>query len=421
MLPTHFGPKSHTNSTGFIQRAINLLRDATNLAKGKVKSTSVNKIRRFLSVMAWWKWLIIWATMLAIFSATGAASGYSSGLQIREDKLKFALSIDLQVQFTQGLADLEAGRYDMAQQRFEYIIRNQPDYPGANDQLVRIILLSAENDANQASMMPDPATLTPAPTATPDMRASDELFAAAQSLLQNQDWRNLLPTLIALRDIDPYYQAAQVDRMLFLALRYLGEVKILEDGDLESGLYDLALLEKFVILDSQARSYRDWVYLYQLGLNFWGIFPEKAVEYFSQLATVAPYLRDLSGIFAKDRFTQALILYGDYLAELGDWCGATAQYVQAQAFSDDPNLQLTAAFAESECNPPVDTPTPGQAIFTSTPTVELTPTPEITVSLESPTATLEATDSVVETASPDLTATIEETPLPSDTPESDSP
>ena len=367
-------------------------------------------MRQFFKALAWWQWIVLWISCLAIFSAIGTASGYASGLDERQKKLAFANAIDLQTQFELGLADLNSSQYDLARQRFEYILSQNPSFPGAIDRLAEaMILLSKTDDPGVEVFIPQP---TPSPT--PDTRAIDEIYAVAQDQFQAQDWKNLRQTILALRDIDPLYQVSQVDKMLFLALRNAGIQKILDDGDLEGGVYDLSLAEKFVFLDSEANIYREWAYIYQFGVSFWGVFPDKAVAYFSQLATTAPFLRDFSGIFAKDRYQMALRLYGDRLAEQGDWCSAAEQYAVAQSLLDDQGVQPTATYAGEQCLG-TQTPTPMEIPPTAAPdltptvgattTLDASPTPEITGGATSSTPT-------PETITPEPTLTLEPTPTP---------
>ena len=184
---------------------------------------------------------------------------------------------------------------------------------------------------------------------TPDTRAVDELFQVAQSQWQNQDWVSLSQTIVSLRNLDPSYRAREVDRMLFLALRFNGVDKILNKGNLEGGLYDLALVEKFALLDNQARTYQEWARLYILGASFWNVMPDKSVFYFKQLASAAPYLKDLSGIYAIDRYRLALIQYGDQLTKTDEWCLAVEQYDLAKSLNEDPGLQPTMIYAADLC------------------------------------------------------------------------
>ncbi|MBC8509163.1 MAG: hypothetical protein H8D34_30285 [Chloroflexi bacterium] len=362
----------------------------------------MKNLSNFIVRLEWWQWIVMWISALAVFSATGIASGYSSGIQERQRNLEFASVVDLQLQYELGMTDLNAGNYDLARQRFEYILRQNPSFPGITDRLAEVLIyLSKTADPGVEVEIPQ---ATPSPT--PDTRAIDEIYAVAQRQLLAQDWKNLRQTILALRDIDPLYQVSQVDRMLYLALRNAGIQKILEDGDLEGGLYDLSLAEKFVPLDSQATTYREWAYIYKFGVSFWGIFPDKVVNYFSQLAAAAPFLRDFSGIFAKDRYQMALLLYGDRLAEQGDWCAAAEQYTLAQSLLDDQGVQPTVIYAGEQCHG-TQTPTPQDLQVTPTPeltstleatvtmeatiTLEATPMPEITLEAESPTPTLEPT------------------------------
>jgi len=372
---------------------------------GPVISVSeMKKIISFFDTLTWWQWIILWGAMLAVFGATGIALGYSSGLQERQKSLAFARAVDLQLQVELGVADLDAGNYDLARQRFEYVLGQDPGFPGITDRLAETLLRIAETSTQEVAL----PTPTPAPTPTPDTRTIDELFSTAQRQYQNREWKNLIQTISALRDIDPLYQVSLTDRMLYVALRMAGVQKILEDGDLEGGMYDLSLVGKFVPLDSQASVYREWANLYQLGVSFWGIFPEKAVAYFSQIANIAPYLRDLSGIFAKDRYRMALAQYGDRLAEQGDWCLALEQYALAQNLFDDQALLPTAAFAGEQCHgaaPTVQSPSPEAATPTTTMTPEATATQQVTPDVVIPTptgtSTLEPTPEVEMTPTPE--------------------
>ncbi|MBU0512963.1 MAG: hypothetical protein KJ638_14850, partial [Chloroflexi bacterium] len=139
---------------------------------------------------------------------------------------------------------------------------------------------------------------------------------------------------------------------------------------------------------------------------FWGVFPDKSVYYFSQLASAAPYLKDFSGIFAKDRYRMALLQYGDRLSQNGEWCLAIEQYNLAQGLLEDQGLQPTMTFAEEQClhGGASPTPTPGPESI-GTPTLTLTSTLTVTID-----ATLTPTIEITLTPTP-----TEVTPEPSPT------
>ncbi|GAH16225.1 unnamed protein product, partial [marine sediment metagenome] len=94
---------------------------------------------------------------------------------------------------------------------------------------------------------------------TPDMRGAEDLFSHSQILLADQKWTEAIDTLLKLRKDDPDYQTVKVDSMLYVALGNRGVERILREGDLEGGTYDLALAEKFGPLDVEASSMRTWV------------------------------------------------------------------------------------------------------------------------------------------------------------------
>ena len=216
--------------------------------------------------------------LLLLLSATTAAlaAGYWSGTQSKAARQAVARAVEIQTQFELAQLDFEAGAYDLARQRFEYVLAQEPDYPGAVDMLAQTYLKMHESGMEKSETVLPTPTLTP----TPDTRAVEERYAQAQAQLESQDWLGLVQTILALRDVDPLYQVFEVDRMLYLATRFNGANKILESGDLEGGLYDLALSEAFAPLDKQSGIYRDWARLYQIGVSFWGVLPQRAVESF---------------------------------------------------------------------------------------------------------------------------------------------
>ena len=386
---------------------------------------------KFIQKLTWLHWLLLGFFILIFTGTLGLALGYVSGNRERDKNLAQALEGDIQTQYELGLQDFSDGNYALARQRFDYVLQQDPNYPGVVDILSETLLRLSEPTV-QVTETPA-ATATPSPT--PDTRQADELFKQAEGQFNNQEWKTLVETIVALRNIDPQYRAGEVDRMLYLGLLFNGIDKIMNQGDLEGGVYDLALVERFAPLDSQARIYQEWARLYQIGVSFWGVLPEKSVEYFSQLASAAPYLRDLSGIYASDRYRMALLQYGDRLAQMGEWCLAVEQYNLAQSLIDDQGVQPTLTFAEGECasGGETDEPEETEEFITITPSLEitgtltLTPTPGLIVTEEvtptptqetvvtptPPEATLEPTLAPTEPAE---TAPVE-TPEPTATPE----
>jgi tetratricopeptide (TPR) repeat protein len=376
--------------------------------------------------ITWLEWLLLGVILLILSGFAGLSSGYILSVIERERNLANSIAVDTQIQFDLGKQDFEVGNYDLARQRFEYVLQQDPGFPGAVNMLSETLVLLS-TPAVQISDIPLPSSSA---SPTPDTRPVEELFTLAQDQFRNQEWKNLVQTIVSLRDIDPLYRAGEVDRMLFLGLRFSGIEKILNDGNLEGGVYDLALAERFAPLDSQARIYQEWARLYQIGVSFWSVIPEKSVYYFSQLALAAPYLRDLSGIYAQDRYRMALLQYADQLAQAAEWCLADEQYQLAYSMLEDQRLQPTLTFVEEQCSfggiSPSPTPeaeiivTPTMSFtLTSTPTQELilTPTAELTLTPSpepeiSITPTMIITPTLVVTQDPLLTPPVEATLTP---------
>ncbi|NMB89773.1 MAG: hypothetical protein GYA17_15545 [Chloroflexi bacterium] len=323
--------------------------------------------------------------MVAIGSFIGYQAGISNRLRVEADQVAMATT----TQFQLGLQDLADGRYDIARQRFEYVIRLDPQFPGASEKLSEAMMSLAM--VRTPTLGP---TATPDVTATPDLRGVEELYSTAQQLLAAQQWQQAIDTLDALRFADATYRTVDVDGMYYIALRYRGVNKITLEGNLEGGMYDLALSERFAPLDGEANGYRTWARMYMSGASFWELDWQRVLEYFSQIYPVLPNLRDGSGWTAVDRYRLALIGYGDQLADRGDYCSAWDQYKTAQQISSDDTLNQKASGAEFECLGPTETPAPAATIAAPTsagpaPTA-VTPPPVVVTTEPPPVVTTEA-------------------------------
>jgi tetratricopeptide (TPR) repeat protein len=313
--------------------------------------------------------LFIILTGLAI--TTGAVAGYASGRNALDQIDNNQQAATVTDQYQLALIDMSEGRYEIARQRLEYVIKYDPDYPGASDKLAETLLYL------YATATPSAVPATSTPQETTDPRPAQELFSQAENSLANHNWQDAISTLLSLRKENPDFQTARVDGMLYIALRYLGVEKILNEGNLQGGMYDLTLAENIGPLDFEASRSRSWARLYIIGTSFWEAYPEQAVYYFSQVASAAPYLRDASGWTSIDRYRGALIQYGDWLAQNEDWCSAQTQYETAYSIRADGELENSIEDAALRCAPPTETafPTLITPTVTGTYTGTLTTTP----------------------------------------------
>ncbi len=372
--------------------------------------------------LTWLLWLFCAGLALFVICALALLGGYGSARSTHNRWLALAGAGDLQSQFELGLDEIESGAYDLARQRFEYILQNDPGFPGAQERLVEVLaILSAT-----ATPTPLPATATPTPTR--DSRPAEELFNNARLKFAAGDWDAAVEALLGLRSAGPEHRVAEVDGMLYLALRSRGVDKILNRRNLEGGAFDLALAERFGPLDAAANQARELARLYTLGLSFWEVYPEQAVFYFGQVAAASPYLTDASGWTAQARYAAVLAQWGDQLLAVGDPCAAQEKYELALQAGAGGEAQASLQRAVEACSPPTATEGPSgtptetptgfaTASVTPSPTTGASPIPGATATATWTTTTGPApsTPTATTTAAPSETPA-ETAPAPSDTP-----
>ena len=343
------------------------------------------KKRRIPAAISWSLLGLFGLILVAVLSAFG---GYNSGIRLRKEAEVAQVNSTADEQFQLGLQDLQAGHFDLARQRFEYVVELNPSYPGVTDKLAEVLLYI--NATATPTVAPTP-TITP----TPDTRNVQELFTQAQQDLANSEWSKAIDTLLALRKADPIYQPVWVDDMLYVSLRNRGRDKILKDADLEGGIYDLTSAGQFGLLDADSRSLQDWARLYLTGASFWELDWAQAIFYFSQIAPALPNLRDGSGWTAAERYRLALIGYGEDLIAKEQYCDAQTQLELALSMGPDEKGEQLLDEASNQCSggedngddngdggedkstepPPVETEPVATEPVTTEPPAESTPAP----------------------------------------------
>lgn len=304
-----------------------------------------------------WRSMLFGILGLVILIGLGVFVGLRMAENDRLTAQSQVITQQLTEQYALALLDIEAKRYGAAQQRLEFIIQNNPSFPQASQKLAEVMVLAA---------IPT-ATLPPTPTSTPDLSGVQEIFQRAQQYINIQDWPHALESLDSLRRKDAAYRTAEVDGMYYFSLRNYGYDLIIKQGNLEGGIYQLTLAERFGPLDSIANGLREGSRLYILGASFWDLDWKNTVYYFSQVYTGWPSLWD-GTMVASERFKIASIRYGDELFAKEQWCAALEQYQNAQKVGPlDTATEKTAYQAYINCNPP----TPEIVV----PTETLPPTP----------------------------------------------
>lgn len=310
-------------------------------------------------------WVFLMGVMILLAGAAiGVFLGYRAGIELRKQAQQNQVIMEATYQYQMGLVDLEAGRYETARKRFEYVISLQPDFPGAAEKYV---------EANMLYSLAQTPTLPPTPTLepTPDLRGEEELFNQISQHLANKEWSQAVEAIQRLRDKNVNYRSVDVDGMYYIALRFSG-IENVSRGELEVGIYNLTLAERFAPLDVEAQNYRNWARMYLSAASFWGADWARVVRYFADIYPSLPNLRDASGMTAVERYRVASIRYGDQLMTQGLYCDAEIQYRNALTIRPDAVAESAASQAAEYCaNPPNQEEEPEEA----PPLPENTPTP----------------------------------------------
>lgn len=293
-----------------------------------------------------WRSILISILGFLLLIGLGGFGGYSSGIGIRKTTEDTLITKQLSEQYSFALVDIEFGRYETAKQRLEFIIDNDPGFPGASEKLTEVLVLS-----NIPTSTP-----TPTLTSTPDFSGAESAYQRAQQLILAQDWAGALGALDTIRKLDPSYKTAQVDGMYYFSLRNYGHALITKEGNLEGGIYYLTLAERFGPLDNTAVGLREGARTYITGASFWELDWKQAVAYFSQVSAGWPSMWD-GTMTASQRFYNASMRYGDELFGRQDYCGAYEQYKNASSIG---NLDDIAAKNSNEAF---------QVCFPATPTI----------------------------------------------------
>lgn len=284
----------------------------------KPEQQPVNEEPQLVKKTPRWRSILISILGFILLIGLGGFGGYNSALGARKNAEQSIMTTQLSEQFSFALVDMEFGRYENARQRLEYIIQRDPSFPGVQEKLTEVLVLSN---------IPTP-TAAPTATATPDFSGAENAFARAQELIRAQDWNGALTALDTVRKFDPGYKTAQIDGMYYFALRNRGYELIVSEGNLEGGIYYLTLAERFGPLDNNARGVRDGARNYMVGASFWELDWEEASNYFEQVAVGWPSLWD-GTMTAGQRYYIASLRFADDLYFRKDYCEAYDQYSKA--------------------------------------------------------------------------------------------
>ena len=249
-----------------------------------------------------WRSILIGILGVIVLLALAGFGGYESAIGTRVQAKTQLVNQQLMDQFQRALVDEQFKNYDDAKQRLNFIIQNDPSFPGAQTEMTKLLII----------MSVPTATQTPTLTPTPDVRDQQAMFTTAQQLIAASNWADALTELDQLRKKDPSFNAPQVDGMYYYALRNYGVDLITKQGNLEGGVYELDLASRFAPLDHDAKSLYDGAELYIDAASFWQVDWATAANELAQVYTAYPAMWD-GTMSAAQRYQIAAERYGDQL------------------------------------------------------------------------------------------------------------
>ncbi len=304
-----------------------------------------------------------------LLSLLGIYLGYRQGINIRMAKQLEQEIIAATAQFQLGVIDLENEQFEIAKKRFEYVIKVDPNFPGVGEKLQEALIGLAVSESKEptpfiAALPTETPTAEVKVTPTFDPQVRDGLYLDAQRLIAEESWDEAIPLLDKLRLEYPDYLPLKVDGMYYIAYRNNGVKKILFDGNLEGGIYDLSIASRFGPLDWESDSYRSFARFYITGAAFWEVDWLQSIYYFGLVYEALPNLRDGSNFTTVRRYAVANMSYGDLLVATGESCASIDYYqVAYDLVPTEEGLADKMEEARNKCE-------------AGEPVIENTPTPE---------------------------------------------
>jgi len=290
-------------------------------------SQSGGRLRSFLL------WGLGFLVVLVLSVGAGAYFGVRRGEQERVRRLEQ----EAERHYQTGLQRLDEGNYELAEAEFEYVLQIDPGHTQAEQGLAQV----------EEELKADPT-----PTKKPEEPITEALYREAQSHYEAEKWQEAAATLTSLRQIDPTYEAEQVEGMLFES-RYRAGMALLEEGDFELGIFYLDRAVALRPLDEEASAERRLAKQYVEALSYWGADWDACIAQFEELYRTAPEYRDVF-----QRLYQAHVRYAQAWKSQGEMCPAVEQYDQALRLLNSANVEEERARAAEICRNATPTPVP---------------------------------------------------------------
>ncbi len=259
-------------------------------------------------------------------------------------------------QYELGAGDLSAGEYGVAAERLAYAVQLKPTHT-----LAAALLATAE-EALRVTATPT-STPTPSPTLTPSITPSPEAtlppdpaayLQKAQEAVRVQQWEAAIDNLDIVIALDPQYQRAAVNDLLYTALTSLGR-QYLNEGRMEEGILLVDRAGTIKALDGATVAARNLAVQYMTAMRYWGVDWDRTIENLEALYAQMPGYYDV-----RTRLKEAHIEIARTSLAKTDYCPAVRHLEAALQIETDAEAQNKLAEARTGCASATATPVPAQ-------------------------------------------------------------
>ncbi len=169
---------------------------------------------------------VVMAFACLFVSSIGLAAyaGWRDGAESAQTKKAGTLVSYLGNQATLARGDCDEGRYELCNERCQYVATQQPSFPGMAScmTLAQLALSATPTPSATPTMLPPTPTPSQTPTANVGgLPSPEELFARSQEAIRTEDYESAMKWLEALRGRDADFRRKDVEDMLvktYLAL-----------------------------------------------------------------------------------------------------------------------------------------------------------------------------------------------------------
>jgi hypothetical protein len=307
--------------------------------------------------------LLLAVVVVGLYLAVGYLA-WQSGATLRSEREAEARAQQIARQVSLAQEDIERGGYNLALHRLDWVLERDPANRDA--EALRQQAQEAIRTALTPAAPPTP-TLEPEPTVVLSEESEpDEELERLQRLYSREQWRDLMPAVLAMQRQFPNFERMETDRLLYEAYLNLGLQQIQGD-QIERGVSHLAQAEKLGDLPQEALDYWLWAELYLEGIAYYGVNWAVSASVFRDLCLSAPFYQN-----SCDKLFESLVSYSDQYLLNQDYCPAVDYLREANRYGSSATLGEKLNRAVEGCASATATP---DTITGTVPAEEVTPLP----------------------------------------------